>query len=111
VATIPESVDFFEAPVAHVLFCSRDGDWTLLQCQDTQRGLLAHPTGDGRFERVELHFTATSPVEEIEAHGEAANPGRIERGAGDDAFGRMLKLKRTDGLLIKIADFERRAVA
>jgi hypothetical protein len=104
------SVVFFEALGGRIEFGSRDGDWALIKFQGSNVSLLAHPPGDGRFETVELHFTASSPLEELEAHVRSICPEFIDRGVGDEAFGKMLKLKTPDGLLIKIVELERKVI-
>jgi hypothetical protein len=37
----------------------------------------------------------------------AIDPAFVERGVADEAFGRMLKLQTSDGLLVKIIEIER----
>jgi hypothetical protein len=110
VENMSESVAFFETLGGQIAFGSRDADWTLMQFQGSSVSLLAHPPGDGRFETVELHFTASSSLEELEAHVKSINPVLIDRGVGDEAFGKMLKLKTPDGLLIKIVELEREVI-
>ena len=105
------ALDFYEALGARVVFGSRDGDWSLLAFDGSTLSVLAHPPGDGRRETVELQFTCAAPLEEVEAHLRAINPALIERGVGDEAFGRMLKLVSPDGLLIKLLELERDVIA
>ncbi len=107
VDNMADSVAFYEALGGRIVFGSRDGDWTLIQFQGACVSLLAHPPGDGRLETVELHFTASSSLEELESHLTSIDPSYIERGVADEAFGKMLKLKTPDGLLIKIVALER----
>jgi catechol 2,3-dioxygenase-like lactoylglutathione lyase family enzyme len=101
------SIDFYEALGGRVVFGSRDGDWALLDFQGSTFSLLARPPGDGMFEAVELHFTCPAGLDEIESQFREANPSAIERGVADEAFGRMLKLRTPDGMLIKILELER----
>jgi hypothetical protein len=49
-------------------------------------------------------------LEELEAHVRSICPEFIDRGVGDEAFGKMLKLKTPDGLLIKIVELERKVI-
>ena len=110
VENMSESIAFFEALGGRIAFGSRDGDWTLMEFQGAAVGLLAHPPGDGRFETVELHFTASSSLDELEVHLRSINPALIDRGVADVAVSRMLKLKTPDGLLIKIVELKRRVI-
>ena len=107
VENMAASLDFYQSLGGHLLFGSRDGDWALVQFGKSAISLLAHPPGDGRFETVELQFTAGADLSTIEAHLKSVSPGLIERGVADEAFGRMLKLRTPDGLLIKVLELER----
>jgi catechol 2,3-dioxygenase-like lactoylglutathione lyase family enzyme len=101
------SLAFYEALGGRLVFGSRDGDWALVEFENSMLSLLAHPPGDGNRERVELQFTCTARLEDIEAHLRSIDPSFIERGVADEAFGRMLKLKTPDGLLVKLLELER----
>ena len=104
---MPESLRFYETLGATLLFGSRDGDWAMIDLHGTRMGLLAYPPGDGKKETVELQFTSSRPLEEVEAHVRSVDLTFIQRGVADEAFGRMLKLQTSDGLLIKVIEVER----
>jgi catechol 2,3-dioxygenase-like lactoylglutathione lyase family enzyme len=104
---MPKALSFYEALGAKLMFGSRDDDWVLLDFAGTRLGLLAHPPGDGKRETVELQFTSERPLEEIEERMLALGAENVERGVADEAFGRMLKLQTSDGLLIKVVEIER----
>ena len=106
VESMPEAVRFYEGLGAKLMIGSRDGDWALLDFGGQQIGLLAHPPGDGKKETVELQFTSGRPLKEVEDRMRAIDPRFIERGVADEAFGRMLKLQTTDGLLVKVIEVE-----
>jgi hypothetical protein len=107
VPKMSEGLDFYQALGGRLMFGSRDGDWSLLEFNGTTLSVLAHAPGDGRMETVELQFTSATRLEDIEEHVRSVNPSWIERGVGDEAFGRMLKLQTPDGLLVKILELER----
>lgn len=111
VPSMAEAVGFYEALGGELVFGSRDGDWALVSFGDSLLSLLAHPPGDGRRETVELQFTCTAPLEKVEAAVRAVDPSWIERGVGDEAFGRMLILKTPDGLFVKLLELERHLIA
>ncbi len=98
---------FYEALGGRLVFGSRDGDCALVQFGESMLSLLAHPPGDGRMESVELQFTCAAKLEDVEAHLQSINPAFIDRGVADEAFGRMLKLRTPDGLLVKLLELER----
>ncbi len=104
---IAKSIDFYQALGGKLLFGSRDGDWVLMQFEDSTISLLAHAPGDGKLETVELQFVSATPLDALEDHVKSIDPRLIDRGVADEAFGRMLKLKTPDGLLIKILELER----
>ena len=107
VADMSAGLDFYEALGGQLRFGSRDGDWALVRFGDTLVSLLARPPGDGKLETVELQFTVPAGLEAIEAHLRSVDPALIDRGVADEAFGRMLKLKTPDGLLIKVLELDR----
>ena len=107
VEDMAEALAFYQALGAELLFGSRDEDWALLDVGGARLGLLAHPPGDGKRETVELQFTSDRPLEDIEARMRSLGAHHIERGVADEAFGRMLKLKTSDGLLIKVVEIKR----
>ena len=107
VESMSDAIRFYEGLGAQLMLGSRDGDWALLDFSGQRIGLLAHPPGDGKKEPVELQFTSPRPLEEIEERMRAVDPRFINRGVADEAFGRMLKLKTPDGLLVKIVEIER----
>ena len=107
VQNLADALCFYEALGAKLLFGSRDGDWAMVQLGSVRLGLLAHPPGDGKRETVELQFTSSRPLGEVEAHVRRIDPGFIARGVADEAFGRMLKLQTKDGLLVKIVEVDR----
>ncbi len=107
VQNMPASIDFYQTLGGTLVFGSRDGDWALIQFGGSSISLLAHPPGDGKLETVELQFTSATKLEALEAHVKSIDPSLIDRGVADEAFGRMLKLKTSDGLLVKILELER----
>ena len=107
VANMSASLEFYEALGGQLVFGSRDGDWALIEFDGSMISLLAHPPGDGKRETVELQFTTKVMLEALQTHIQAIAPDFIERGIADEAFGRMLKLKTPDGLLVKILELER----
>ena len=107
VESMADALRFYEALGANLLFGSRDGDWALIDFEGARVGLLAHPPGDGKRETVELQFTSSHPLEAIEEQMHGVDVAFIERGVADEAFGRMLKLRTPDGLLIKVIEVER----
>jgi catechol 2,3-dioxygenase-like lactoylglutathione lyase family enzyme len=110
VEDMAKSIDFYQALGGRILFGSRDGDWTLMQFEGSTISLLAHPPGDGKLETVELQFVTATPLDALEAHVKSIDPKLIDRGVADEAFGRMLKLKTSDGLLVKILELERNLI-
>ena len=106
VANMADALRFYEGLGARIVTGSRDGDWVMLDFSGQRLSLLARPPGDGKMETVELHFSSREPLETIEQHMQAVDPQFIERGVGDEAFGRMLKLQTSDGLLVKIVEIE-----
>lgn len=107
VENMGESLAFFERLGAEVLFGSRDGDYALVQFGPTRLGLLAHPPSPDNPEPLELQFESGTPLEQIEEHLRATAPEMIHRGAGDEAFGKMLQLRTPDGLVVKLLELER----
>ncbi len=111
VEAMTAALDFYEALGGRLVFGSRDGDWALVTFEGSMLSLLAHPPGDGRRETVELQFTCAAPLEKVEEHLRAIDPALIERGVGDEAFGRMLKVLTPDGLLVKVLELEHDLIA
>ena len=107
VESMSTALRFYEALGAKLLFGSRDGDWAMIDFGGARIGLLAHPPGDGKLETVELQFTSDHPLEVVEAQVRGVDTAFIERGVADEAFGRMLKLRTPDGLLVKVIEVER----
>ena len=107
VESLADALRFYEALGAKLVFGSRDGDWAMIDFSGGRIGLLAHPPGDGKGETVELQFTSTQALEAIEEQMHSIDAGFIERGVADEAFGRMLKLRTPDGLLVKVIEVER----
>jgi hypothetical protein len=107
VAEMGASLDFYAALGGRLVFGSRDVDWALVDFDGAMISLLAHPPGDGRLETVELQFTCPAGLKDLESHLKSVDPDFIDRGVADEAFGRMLKLKTPDGLLIKVLELER----
>jgi catechol 2,3-dioxygenase-like lactoylglutathione lyase family enzyme len=110
VEDMAQALAFYAALGAKLVFCSRDQDWALVDFDGARMGLLARPPGDGKLETVELQFTSDSPLEQVEARMRALGAHHIDRGVADEAFGRMLKLRTPDGLLIKVVEIERELV-
>lgn len=108
---LASSLDFYEALGGRTVFGSRDGDWALIEFGGSMLSLLAHPPGDGRMETVELQFTCAARLEAIEIHLRSVDPTFIDRGVADEAFGRMLKLRSPDGLVVKVLELERDLIA
>ncbi len=111
VANLRDSIAFYEAFGGKLVFGSRDGDWALMRFGDTTLSLLAHEPSAENPEPVELQFVSGQPLEAIEEHLQATNPAMIARGVGDEAFGRMLKLRTPDGLVVKLLELERDLIA
>ncbi len=107
VESLAEALRFYEALGAKLQFGSRDGDWAMIEFSGARIGLLAHPPGDGKRETVELQFVSDQPLEAVEQRMHAVDAAFIERGTADEAFGRMLKLRTPDGLLVKVIEVER----
>jgi hypothetical protein len=102
VQNLGKSIDFYEALGGHVIFGNRDADWALVQFAHTTLSLRAHPGGDSHVDLIELQFVSSVDLHEIEAHINAVDPGLIDKPIAPDTFGRILRLKTPDGLLIKI---------
>lgn len=105
------AVAFLEALGGRLLYGSRDNDWSLLDVGGSELSLLAHPANpaDGD-ERVELNFVCSGSLDDIEARLREEGVD-IVQGTSDEAFGRQLKLRTPDGLLVKINDIERDLIA
>ena len=107
VTDLAASIEFYEALGGKVLFGSRDGDWALIRFTESTLSLLAHEPSAENPEPIELQFVSAQPLELIETHLRVVNPSMIVRGIGDEAFGRMLKLRTPDGLIVKLLELER----
>ncbi len=107
VESMAEGIDFYEALGGRLRFGSRDGDWALIDFDGASLSLLAHPPGDGKRETVELQFVSPTRLEILADHLASVAPQTIDRGVADEAFGRMLKLRTPDGLLVKVLELER----
>jgi catechol 2,3-dioxygenase-like lactoylglutathione lyase family enzyme len=104
---MPASISLYEALGGRLVYGSRDGDWALIDFEGSTLSLLAHPPGDGQLQTVELQFICGTDLHAVEAHLKSMNPALIDRGVADEMFGRMLKVRTADGLLIKILQLER----
>ncbi len=107
VADMGASLEFYAALGGTLVFGSRDGDWALVRFGGTLLSLLARPPSDLNPEPVELQFVSEVPLEGVVAHLETALPAAIERGIGDEMFGRMAQLRTPDGLVVKLLELER----
>ena len=107
VADMAASLDFYAAIGGATVFGSRDGDWALVRFGGTFLSLLARPPSDLNPEPVELQFVSEVPLEGVMAHLESALPAAIERGIGDEMFGRMAQLRTPDGLVVKLLELDR----
>ena len=107
VADLGAAIDFYAAIGGRTVFGSRDGDWALLAFGETMLSLLARPPSATNPEPVELQFTTSTSLDTIAEHLAATAPAMIERGVGDEAFGRMLQLRTPDGLVVKLLELER----
>ena len=107
VADLAASLDFYAALGGTHVFGSRDGDWALVRFGDTCFSLLAHPPSALNPEPVELQFVSEAPLDVVMAQVEIAMPHAIERGIGDEAFGRMAQLRTPDGLVVKLLELDR----
>jgi catechol 2,3-dioxygenase-like lactoylglutathione lyase family enzyme len=107
VESMADALRFYEALGAKLMFGSRDGDWAMIDFAGARLGLLAHPPGDGKRETIELQFTSNQPLEAVEEKVRGVDAAFVARGVADEAFGRMLKLRTSDGLLIKVIEVER----
>ena len=111
VADMGASVALYEAMGGTLVYGSRDGDWALLRFGDTTLSLLAHPPSEDNPEPVELQFTSAGPLEDVEAAVRGADPARVYQGVSDEMFGRSLKLRTADGLVVKVLELERALIA
>lgn len=111
VTNMSDSIAFYEAIGAKLVFGSRDGDWALLRFGATTLSLLAHAPSEENPEPVELQFISGNALAAIENHLRAIAPAMIARGVSDEAFGRMLKLRTPDGLVVKLLELERDLIA
>lgn len=107
VADLGAAIDFHAALGGRLVFGSRDGDWALVAYGSTTVSLLAHPPSDLNPEPVELQFTCAASLDAVAEHLRTAAPDMIERGVGDEAFGRMLRLRTPDGLVVKLLELDR----
>ena len=107
VGDLGAALDFYAALGGSPVFGSRDGDWALVRFGGTFVSLLAHPPSDLNPEPVELQFVSDAPLDGVVAHLEVALPAAIERGIGDEAFGRMAQLRTPDGLVVKLLELDR----
>lgn len=100
------SVEFYEHLGGSIVHGGRDGAWTLMQVGSAQIGLLAHPPnpqdGEGK---VELNFHSEMPLEDLEERLRETD-NAVARITTDVTFGRQLRVKSPDGLLIKINEVE-----
>ena len=85
---------------------SGDGDWMQVSIGGAELGLLAHPPNPEQGEGlVELNFESATPLEAVE---EAAHEGGVEvvQGVTDTGFGRQLRLRSPDGILVKVNEID-----
>jgi hypothetical protein len=101
----------YELLGGRLLYGSRDGDWALVQFGGSALSLLAHPPGGDSSGPVELHFISDEPLEQLEERLQEASPDTILQKVSDEAFGRSLKLRSPDGLVIKVLELERDLIA
>ena len=111
VESLAAGLDFYEALGGRLVFGSRDGDWALVAFGDTTLSLLAHPPSADNPEPVELQFVSDKPLEELQSHVRATRPELIFQEVSDEAFGRSLKLRTADGLVVKLLELERDLIA
>ena len=111
VADLGAAIDFHAALGGRLVVGSRDGDWALIGFGNTLVSLLAHRPSDLNPEPVELQFVSDVPLDGVVAHLEVAMPGAIERGIGDETFGRMAQLRTPDGLVVKLLELDRDLIA
>ncbi len=111
VADMAAAQDFYAALGGALVFGSRDGDWALVRFGGTCLSLLAHPPSELNPEPVELQFVSEAPLEGVVAHLETVLPATIERGIGDEMFGRMAQLRTPDGLVVKLLELDRDLIA
>ncbi len=107
VAAMGPAIDFYAALGGRLVFGSRDGDWALIVFETSALSLLARPSGEADGARIELHFTARASLDTVAAHVAAVAPDAIDRGVADEAFGRMLRLRTPDGLVVKVIEVDR----
>lgn len=100
VKQLAPALDFFAKLGFEPGYGSRDGDWAELRVGGAALGLLAHPPSE-RDERVELTFTTSQSLTELEERLAAAGVD-ILRGAADEGFGYQLILRDPDGYPVKI---------
>lgn len=106
VADAPGTVRLLEALGGEVVQGSRSGDWVQVEIGGAQVGLLAHPPavelGEGV---VELAFGSRTPLAEVESR--ALEQGvAVAAPSGDEGFGRQLRLRSPDGLVVTINEID-----
>ena len=104
VTNLARAVEFYQKLGLACVHQRRDGDWAQLRLGGAEIGLLAHTPNVGE-ERVELSFSATGALDELEARLREGGV-TIARGAGDEGFGFQLKVHDADGYVVKINQFE-----
>lgn len=111
VTKLAPTLAMLEALGGHLVYGSRDGDWALVDIGGSEMSLLAHPPNpaDGD-DRLELSFVSKSPLEDVEVVLREQGIS-IVQGVSDEAFGRQLKFRTPDGLLVKINELDRSLIA
>ena len=104
VANIGTAANFYQKLGAQVWMQSRDADWAQLRLGAVELGLLAHPPS-ADDDRIELTFTSTESLTELEARLREAGVV-IVQAASDEGFGFQMKVQDADGFVIKINQLE-----
>lgn len=96
------AVKFYELLGAEKVSDSFEGDWVLLRFGNAELSLLAHPPNPEQQEGlVELNFQTDNQLAEIEMRLQDAGID-IAHTTSHAEFGRQLRLRTPDGLLVKI---------
>ena len=73
--------------------------------------MLAHEPNAESPKPVEAQFVIQQSLERFEEHVLTVNPAMIARGISHEAFGRMLKSRTPDGLVVELLELERDLIA
>jgi predicted enzyme related to lactoylglutathione lyase len=100
------AVAFYERLGGEINHGDRSGDWVLMQVGTAQIGLVTRPPNASRGEStVELNFTATMPLDQLEQILRAQGVIVVEMTADRD-LGMQLHVETPEGMPIKIHQVE-----